>query len=63
MRKEFKKLYAMCPLKGFSSINIGSHMMQKECGRLIDKFDKKYGEGSYEELKSWSGWLGSYFSK
>lgn len=63
MRREFKHLYTLCPLNGYSSINIGSFYIQKDCYNRIKEFDQKYGIGRYDELKSWTGWFSSYFFK
>lgn len=59
MRREFKYIHNICPMNG--QTQAGNYDSLKGCCQMIHKFDKKYGIGRYDELKSWSGWISSYF--
>jgi hypothetical protein len=59
MRREFKQLYEMCPMTGLTLVS--SQDIIKQCFKLINNFDEKYETGRFNELKSMSGWIKSYF--
>ena len=59
VRREFKYLYEMCPING--STRVGCQYIIKDCFKMINAFDNKYGKGRFNELKSMRGWISSYF--
>ena len=59
MRREFKYIHDLCPMNG--ETRAGNYDQLKGCCNMMFNFDKKYGVGRYNELKSWSGWISSYF--
>lgn len=61
MKREFDYIHKLCPTKRHTLII--ENNINISCFDMITDFDKKYGIGSYDELKrrvQWSKWLRLY---